>query len=461
MRRAPKSYYKNFSLLFIFYCQYKFMAALFKIELKKAFRTHFQTDYVCSISELSLCQIRNQKCSKGKLKTQKFYPKLKQTGTTMIESSVTKHTKSDHEKQMNTTNIFKANEPFFKDRKDEIKSRFARRNPLKTVNPPKINLSDSLLNFSDSTGLSNEKFNSSSNNFRLKRNKFKAIRPENDESSSNSISKWPNQLAPIRGHEAKMRENTNFSIKIAYDNLFASRLEAITPHTYLDLDIDPRLALARENTIKNMKNTNCESFRLSRQKTILSPEIYSTIQRPRQNLYTELILLDNLYKKNAKRPTPPKTFAKKKYTIKQSIKKDKQVNNGYESFEAIESSLASELGSDIRTLSLREAHNLVDLTDVNQSSESTLDSEEKKLYQKSGDLSILEGLANTVKFKEALKDSPFDNLNVNNLNTSNLLWFELIRETQISGKSFKNASLKFSTDSIIYVIRKFIKKKSS
>lgn len=358
----------------------------------------------------------------------------------MLENSFAKHNnKSDNEKQINITNIFKANESFFKETKRGKKMRFTRRSFLKTVNPPKINLSDSILNFSDSTWFNNnEKSNPPLNSFRLKGNKFKTIKPEIEESLnnswSNSISKWQSELAPIRGHEAKIlaknpelkkekkvnkvvleptepinhlmdeREKTDFSIKIAYDNLFANRLDAITPHTYLDLDIDPQLALARENTIKNMNNL----FGLSRQKTHLSPEIYHTIQRPKQNLYTELVPLNNANKKNLRKYTAPKTtIIKKKINIKQSTKMENQASNGYESFDKIESSIFLDIGNDIRSISLREAHNLADLADI-QSSNSTY-CEEKKPYQPSPESKILDDLANIVKFKEALKETPFSN----------------------------------------------------
>ncbi len=48
------------------------------------------------------------------------------------------------------------------------------------------------------------------------------------------------------------REGTTFSIKMSYDHPFAhNRDNALSPHTYLDLDIDPNLELARQNTFMN------------------------------------------------------------------------------------------------------------------------------------------------------------------------------------------------------------------
>ncbi|CAF0843264.1 unnamed protein product [Brachionus calyciflorus] len=400
-----------------------------------------------------------------------------------MENDFVKRPRHQNDKQ-----ITKTNEISFKERKinrPETKSRMViKKNALKIANAnlnSKLNFSDSMLAFSDSN-VFNDKLTLSSNTFRGNKTDFKETKLEPEDPFniplSGSISKWSKQVTPIRPTEtnpppnntalielkdkkpkieAKLvlqppneinrlmdiidRENTNFSIKIAYDNLFASRLDVLTPHTYLGLDIDPHSALTRENTIKNMQLFDSESdnFRKFRQKTNASPEIYQTIQQPaKQSLYTELVLLEDFYKKNPKRPSPSKTLHKKKLISKQSVKYKDKNSSVYSDYrlDVLDSSVITEKDDDTSNLA-ESAEFYTFNNNFTQSSNSMFDLQDKLKtnYQKNNDLGILEGLANSIKLKENLKDTPMYICKKTSKNTKKTTNVKAIKKPSI--KEFK------------------------
>ena len=139
------------------------------------------------------------------------------------------------------------------------------------------------------------------------------------------------------------RESTNFSIKLSYDNPFSNRDDALTPHTYLDLDIDPNLRLARQNTIRNkeMKIIDFDSSEANSKthkkpfdgsenlrKHFKTPDLYQSLEKSAPvRLYSELVLVEQEPIKSKKKKSSSKhnyiTKNNKKGSPKASVKFEK------------------------------------------------------------------------------------------------------------------------------------------
>lgn len=230
------------------------------------------------------------------------------------------------------------------------------------------------------------------------------------------------------------RESTNFSVKMSYDKPFiSSRNDILTPHTYLDLDIDSSLQLTRENTIRNMKSLDfnlLEGFKDDRT-TSKTPDAYQTLQKLHDvNIYSELNIADDSLKvrKKIMVTARPSANAEPKNN-RNNLKPESKIHVVQKPIIAVpqpidlEQSLVLEKDEewlnnektssrpDFYTQNpLSESSNSVfdQLDKTTKSNPQTMKSpiNDQKSYQKIVDASMLDSLISSLKLKDILKESP-------------------------------------------------------
>ena len=138
--------------------------------------------------------------------------------------------------------------------------------------------SDSICSAGSSSSIDDDNNNNSSGDFNFLTNN-KSKHNNNNNKMKHISNNNNNDLFDI-----VERENTDFSTKLQYDNM--QGFNSLTPHTYLDLVMDPTLKLSRQNTFRirpNHRNNNAAT----------PSKFYHDLNQPTTiNLYSELNLND-------------------------------------------------------------------------------------------------------------------------------------------------------------------------
>ena len=217
------------------------------------------------------------------------------------------------------------------------------------------------------------------------------------------------------------REGTTFSIKMSYDHPFANnRDNALSPHTYLDLDIDPNLELARQNTFmnkmidfdifenKNTKKSEKEKIikTQNQNNNASSVDLYQKLNNPcPASMYAELntsIELESYRSRNKKSTGRNRNYIKVKSKKPLNTKSDKSGKK--KEIVAVDDNLIVESMIEYKMIEKKD----IDLVD--EGVLSLADFQSSSTYQSKkdvgkNDLKILESLIATVKSRDILKES--------------------------------------------------------